>query len=56
MNKRRFHDTQYGVRKNGEIFMTGDSTNVVDTSGDITIKDRVFKGTKGCGNCCLVRK
>jgi len=47
MNKRRFHDTQYGVRKNGEIFMTGDSTNVVDTSGDITIKDRVFKGTKG---------
>jgi len=28
------------------MFMIGDSPIVVDTRGDITIKDRVFKGTK----------
>jgi len=27
--------------------MIGDSQVLVDTSGDITIKDRVFKGSKG---------
>jgi len=45
--KGRFLDTQYGVRKEGNIFMIGDSPLLVDTSGDITIKDRVFKGLKG---------
>jgi len=45
--KRRFLDTQYGVRKEGDMFMIGDSPIVVDTVGDITIKDRVFKGSKG---------
>jgi len=45
--KRRFLDTQYGVRKDGDMFMIGDSHIVVDTFGDITIKDRVFKGSKG---------
>jgi len=45
--KRRFHDTQYGVRKDGDMFMIGESPLVVDTVGDITIKDRVFKGSKG---------
>ena len=45
--KRRFLDTQYGVRKDGNMFMIGDSPVVVDTSGDITIKDQVFKGSKG---------
>jgi len=45
--KRRFLDTEYGVRKEGNIFMIGDSPVLVDTSGDITIKDRVFKGSKG---------
>jgi len=44
--KRRFLDTQNGVRKDGDIFMIGDSPIVVDTSGDITIKDRAFKGSK----------
>jgi len=29
------------------MFMIGDSTIVVDTGGDITIKERVFKGSKG---------
>jgi len=45
--KRRFLDTQHGVRKGGEVFMMGDSGIVVDTVGDITIKERVFKGSKG---------
>ena len=31
----------------GEMFMIGDSPIVVDTSGDIRIKNRVFKGSKG---------
>ena len=38
--------TQYGVRKNGDMFMIGDSALVVDTSGDITVKELVFKGSK----------
>ena len=45
--KRRFLDTQYGVRMEGGMFMIGDSPIVVDTDGDITIKGRVFKGSKG---------
>ena len=47
VHKRRYLDTQYGVRKDGDMFMIGDSPIVVDTVGDITIKDRVFKGSKG---------
>jgi len=43
--KRRFLDTQYGVRKEGNIFRIGDSPVLVDTSGDITIKDLVFKAS-----------
>jgi len=42
--KRRFPDTQYGVRKDGDMFMIGDSPIVVDTD---TIKERVLKGSKG---------
>ena len=44
---RRFLDTQYGVRKDGNMFMIGDSPIVVDTGGEITIKDQMFKGSKG---------
>jgi len=47
MYKRRFLDTQYGARKDGDMFMIGDSPIVVDTVGDITIKDRVFKQSRG---------
>jgi len=43
----RILDTQYGIRKDGDMFIIGDSPIVVDTSGDITIKNRVFKGSKG---------
>ena len=45
--KRSFLDTQYGVRKEGNTFMIGDSQVLVDTIGDITIKDRLFSGTQG---------
>jgi len=45
--KRRFLDTQYGVRKEGDMFMIGDYPVLVDTSGDISIKDGVFRGTEG---------
>jgi len=45
--KRRFLDTQFGVRNEGNTFMIGDEPVLVDTSGYITIKDRLFKGTKG---------
>jgi len=52
--KRRFLDTQYGVRKEGNTFMIGYSPVLVDTSGDITIKDRLFRGTKGL--CDLLKR
>ena len=45
--KGRFLDTQYGVHKDSDIFMIGDSQVVVDIDGDINIKERVFKGPKG---------
>ena len=48
--KRRFLDTQYDVRKEGNMFMIGDYPELVDTSGDITVNDRVSKGSKGFGN------
>jgi len=54
--KRRFLDTQYGVRKDGDMFMIGDSPIIVDTSGDIKIKDRVFKGSKGLWELLTYKK
>ena len=43
--KRRFLVTQYCIFN--DIIMVGDSPIMVDTEGDITIKERVFKGSKG---------
>ena len=37
--KRQFLDTQYGIRKDGDIFKIGDSAVVVYTDGDITVKE-----------------
>jgi len=31
----------------GDMVVIGDSPIVVDTDGDITIKERLFKGSKG---------
>jgi len=45
--KRRFIDTHYGIRKDGDIFMIGDSPVLVDQSGDITIMENEFVGSDG---------
>ena len=44
--KRWFLDTQYGLRKDGDIFKIGDSAVVVDRYGDITIKEKEFRGSE----------
>ena len=44
--KRRFHDTQYGIRKDGDTFKIGDSPVLVDQDGDITIKETEFRGSE----------
>ena len=45
--KRSFLDTQYGIRKEGDVFMIGDSQLTVDEDSDITIKGKDFRGTQG---------
>jgi hypothetical protein len=42
-----FLDTQYGIRKDGDIFTIGDTPVYVDTDGDIKINNKQFKGTEG---------
>jgi len=44
--KRRFLDTQYGMHKDGDIFKNGDSAVLVDQDGDITIKEKEFRGSE----------
>jgi len=44
---RRYLDTQYGLRKNGDSFKIGDSAVLVDPNSNITIKGREFSGTTG---------
>ena len=44
--KRRFLDTQYSMRKDGDIFKFGDSA-VLDQDGDITINEKEFRGSEG---------
>jgi len=41
--KKQFLVTQYGMRKDGDTFMIGDSPVLVDQDGDITIKDNEFR-------------
>jgi len=45
--KRRFLDTQYGIRKEGDTFKIGDTPVLVDQDGDITIKENEFRGSEG---------
>jgi len=47
--QRRFLDTKYGILKMGDIFKIGDSPVLVDQDGDITIKEKVFRGPKAVG-------
>ena len=45
--KRSLLDTQYGVRKEGDAFMIGDSPLTVDDDSDISISEEC----RACGNC-----
>jgi hypothetical protein len=45
--KRRGLDTVYGIRREGGVFMIGDSQLGVDHDGNIHIKDVEFPATKG---------
>lgn len=40
-------DTVYGIRKDGDAFMIGDSPVHVDEEGDVTVRGKEFKGTTG---------
>ena len=44
---RRYLDTQYGLRNDGDSFKIGDSTVLVDPDSNITIKGREFRGKTG---------
>jgi hypothetical protein len=39
--------TQYGVRKDDDKFKIGDSSVLVVQDGDITIKEKEFRGSEG---------
>jgi hypothetical protein len=42
-----FHDKEYGIRKDDDTFIIGDSAINVDSKSDIIIHDKTFRGTKG---------
>jgi len=44
---RPFLDTQYGIRKDGEQLLIGDSPVCIDTDDNFTIKGTAFRGTEG---------
>jgi len=46
-HRRRHLDIRYYIRKDGDSFKIGDSTVLVDTDSDITIKGKEFRGTTG---------
>ena len=52
---RRFLDTQYGMRKDGNIFNICDSAVLVDQDGDTTIKENEFRGFKGVWELLTLR-
>ena len=54
--KRSFLDTQYGIRKEGDTFMIGESQLTVDSDSDITIKGKRFRGTQGLWELLTRRK
>ena len=46
-SKRRSLDTEYGIRREGGVFMIGDSQISVDSDGNIHIKNVEFPATEG---------
>jgi len=45
--KRRILETQYGIRKDRDIFKIGDSPVLEHQDGDITFKENEFRGSEG---------
>ena len=45
--KKRFLYRKYCIRKDGDKFKIGDSAVLVVQDGDITIKEKQFRGSKG---------
>ena len=41
-----FLDTKYGICKVGDIFKIGHSSVLLDQDGDITIKEKEFRGSE----------
>jgi hypothetical protein len=56
LHKRSFLDTQYGIRKEGNVFIIGDSQVSVDRDSDITVKGKHFRGTQGLWELLTRRK
>ena len=55
-SKRRGLDTEYGIRREGGVFMIGDSQLGVDCDGNIHIKDVEFPATKGLWELLTLRR
>ena len=45
--KGRYLDTLYCMRKDGDTFKIGYSEVLLDQDGDITIKEKEFRGSEG---------
>jgi hypothetical protein len=54
--KRLFLDTQYSIRKDGDIFKIGESAVLEDLVGDITIKEKEFRGSEGLWEILTFKK
>jgi len=54
--KRRLLDTEYGIRRDGDIFNIGDSSVLVDQDGDITMKEKKFRVSEGLWELLTLKK
>ena len=50
-SKKRSLDTVYGIRREGDVFMIGDSQLGVDRDGNIHINNVEFPQQRVCGSC-----
>ena len=47
LNKMRFLDKQYGIRRDGNTLMIGNTDVIGDDKGDITVGEKRFRCTRG---------
>ena len=47
LNNMLFLDEQYGIRRDGSTLMISNSDVIADEKGDISIRGKRFRGTKG---------